>query len=187
MLFASAGVLEHAGIKIPYFAFFAHDAGLQAREPPVNMLLAMGIAATLCVVIGVYPGMLYNLLPYDAPYSPYDMTHVLTQLQLLVFAPLAIVYLHRSGRYPAEVPSVNLDAEWFLRRFFPAVLYGVYQVGSISRMLLNQFFMYGLRNIADYMATHHGPRGVLARNWPTGSMVMWVAVLLAFYMFLYFP
>ncbi|MYG81089.1 MAG: Na(+)/H(+) antiporter subunit D, partial [Gemmatimonadetes bacterium] len=27
MLFASAGVVEHAGIKIPYFAFFAHDSG----------------------------------------------------------------------------------------------------------------------------------------------------------------
>ena len=24
LLFASAGVLEHSGIKIPYFAFFAH-------------------------------------------------------------------------------------------------------------------------------------------------------------------
>ena len=27
LLFASAGVFHHAGIKIPYFAFFAHDRG----------------------------------------------------------------------------------------------------------------------------------------------------------------
>lgn len=187
MLFASAGVLEHAGIKIPYFAFFAHDAGLQAKEAPVNMLLAMGIAAVLCVAIGVYPGLLYSILPYDAIYSPYDVTHVLLQLQLLAFATLAVVYLHRSGRYPAEIPSTNLDAEWIFRRFFPALMRGAYQVFSISRMLLSQFFLYGLRTLSDYMAVHHGPRGVLARDWPTGSMVMWVAVLLAFYMFLYFP
>ena len=45
MLFASAGVVEHAGIKIPYFAFFAHDSGIRTREPPRNMLVAMGIGA----------------------------------------------------------------------------------------------------------------------------------------------
>jgi multicomponent Na+:H+ antiporter subunit D len=33
---------------------------------------------------------------------------------------------------------------------------------------------------------HHGPEGVLARTWPTGSTVLWVAVLLALYMALFF-
>ena len=32
MLFASAGVVEHAGIKIPFFAFFAHDSGIRTRR-----------------------------------------------------------------------------------------------------------------------------------------------------------
>ena len=65
MLFASAGVVEHAGIKIPYFAFFAHDSGIRTREPPVNMLVAMGIGAALCLAIGIRPGLLYGLLPGD--------------------------------------------------------------------------------------------------------------------------
>ena len=55
MLFASVGVLEHAGIKIPFFAFFAHDSGIRCKEAPRNMLLAMAIAATLCIGIGVFP------------------------------------------------------------------------------------------------------------------------------------
>ena len=29
LLFASAGVFHHSGIKIPYFAFFAHDSGIR--------------------------------------------------------------------------------------------------------------------------------------------------------------
>jgi multicomponent Na+:H+ antiporter subunit D len=33
---------------------------------------------------------------------------------------------------------------------------------------------------------HHGPSGVLARTWPTGSMVLWVAILLASYLLLYY-
>src|SRR5690606_9239804 len=63
LLFASAGVFHHAGIKIPYFAFFAHDSGIRCKEAPINMLLAMGIAAALCMAIGMVPGALYALLP----------------------------------------------------------------------------------------------------------------------------
>ena len=42
VLFASAGVFHHAGIKIPFFAFFSHDSGIRCEEAPRNMLWAMG-------------------------------------------------------------------------------------------------------------------------------------------------
>jgi multicomponent Na+:H+ antiporter subunit D len=186
MLFASAGVLEHAGIKIPYFAFFAHDQNIPAREAPVNMLAAMSIAAVFCVLIGVFPGMLYNILPYDAPYSPYDLTHVLTQLQLLSFATLAVVFLHRSGRYPAEIPGVNLDAEWIYRKMLPAI-YGFIRrvLANIGNSLANWMSFVTTRLLAG-LARTHGPQGTLARTWPIGSMVLWVAVLLTFYLVLEF-
>jgi multicomponent Na+:H+ antiporter subunit D len=32
----------------------------------------------------------------------------------------------------------------------------------------------------------HGPQGILARTWPTGSMILWVAVLLAAFLVFYF-
>jgi multicomponent Na+:H+ antiporter subunit D len=185
MLFASAGVLEHAGIKIPYFAFFAHDAGIRAKEPPLNMLAAMAIAAVLCVAIGCYPSMLYNILPFDAPYSPYDMTHVLIQLQLLAFAILGVVYLHRSGRYPAELPSINLDAEWLYRRFGSAVYRRIYQVTLTAGRITGGFVLDVLNVIANSLARHNGPTGILARTWPTGSMVLWLAILLAASLILY--
>lgn len=116
LLFASAGVFHHAGIKIPYFAFFAHDSGLRAKEPPTNMLLAMTIAATLCLAIGIFPQTFYQLLPYPIDYSAYDMTHVLAQTQLLFFSALAFVWLNLKGMYPPELRSVNLDFEWLYRR-----------------------------------------------------------------------
>ena len=186
MLFASAGVLEHAGIKIPYFAFFAHDAKLPAKEPPLNMLAAMAVAALLCIAIGSYPKIFYSILPFDAPYSPYDAGHVLTQLQLLAFAVLGVVFLHRSGLYPAEIPSVNLDAEWFYRRFFPCLyrylLKGLQLLGSVfGGFLLNK-----LNRLLAGLQRHHGPTGTLARTWPIGSMVLWVAVLLSVYLILYY-
>ncbi|HIG05949.1 MAG TPA: Na(+)/H(+) antiporter subunit D [Planctomycetes bacterium] len=116
LLFASAGVLEHAGIKIPYFAFFAHDSKLEAKEPPVNMLLAMTIGAGLCIFIGCRPDLLYNLLPYPVDYLPYTTTHVLTQLQLLLFASLSVVVLMKSGIYPPELVRENLDFDVVYRK-----------------------------------------------------------------------
>ena len=122
MLFASAGVLEHAGIKIPFFSFFAHDSGIRAKEPPRNMLIAMSIGAVLCVLIGVFPTRFYALLPMEMDYHPYDMRHVVTQLQLLAFGALGFITLVKSGVYPDEKRAVHIDAEWFYRKAGPWLL-----------------------------------------------------------------
>ena len=125
LLFASAGVFHHAGIKIPYFAFFSHDAGHRVEEAPKNMIVAMAIAAILCVFIGSYPAPLYSILPYDVAYEPYTPSHIMSQTQLLFFSALAFTLLLLSGIYPAEVRAVNLDADWFYRkggRLFYAVM-----------------------------------------------------------------
>ncbi|MBF0229526.1 MAG: Na(+)/H(+) antiporter subunit D [Desulfamplus sp.] len=114
--FASAGVIAHAGIKVPYFTFFSHDSGIRAKEPPLNMLIAMGIAAFLCVFIGIYPQPLYNILPYPVEYIPYTSAHVVGQLQLLTFGILAFYLLLKSGYYPAEIRAINIDTDWFYRK-----------------------------------------------------------------------
>jgi len=114
--FASAGVFHHAGIKVPFFMFFGHDSGIRAKEPPLNMLIAMGIGAGLCVFLGVYPYPLYAILPYPVDYIPYTGAHVVGQLQLLMFGALAFCLLILSGFYPAEMRAINLDTDWFYRR-----------------------------------------------------------------------
>lgn len=116
LLFASAGVFHHAGIKIPFFAFFSHDSGLRCKEAPRHMLLAMGLTAFLCIFIGSFPQYLYRLLPYATDYQPYTVSHVVAQTQLLFFSALAFTLLLLSGIYPAEIRSVNVDADWFYRK-----------------------------------------------------------------------
>ncbi|MEK6683247.1 MAG: Na(+)/H(+) antiporter subunit D [Nitrospirota bacterium] len=116
LLFASAGVLHHAGIKVPYFTFFSHDSGIRTQEPPLNMLLAMGMAAFLCVFIGIFPGPLYSILPFPVDFIPYTGTHVLNQLQLVSFSVLAFCLLLLSGIYPAEMRAINIDVDWFYRK-----------------------------------------------------------------------
>ena len=122
LVFASAGVLSHSGIKIPYFAFFSHDSGKRPKEAPTHMLIAMGLTAFACIFIGVFPSSLYALLPYDVNYVPYTAGHILAQLQLLVFALLAFALLMRYGFFPAETRTINLDVDWTYRKLAPAFL-----------------------------------------------------------------
>ncbi|MBT8330603.1 MAG: Na(+)/H(+) antiporter subunit D [Desulfofustis sp.] len=130
--FASAGVFHHAGIKVPYFMFFGHDSGIRAQEPPRNMLVGMGIAAFLCVFLGVYPYPLYAILPYPVDYIPYTGAHVVGQLQLLLFGALAFCLLILSGYYPAEMRAINLDTDWFYR--ISALRFSRLAEGVLNRM-----------------------------------------------------
>lgn len=116
LLFASAGVFHHAGIKIPFFAFFGHDAGHRVKEAPPHMLIAMGMAAFLCIFNGTFYKPLYSILPYPALYEPYTMSHIMTQTELLFYSALAFTLLLLSGIYPAEMRAINIDFDWFYRK-----------------------------------------------------------------------
>jgi len=182
MLFASAGVFHHAGIKIPYFAFFAHDSGLRPQEAPTNMLIAMAIAALLCIFIGMQPQYLYAMLPWEIDYWPYDVTHVLAQLQLLFFSALAFVWLNQRGMYPPELRSTNLDVEWFYRKLVPGFIrQGLCLMGGVKASVTAMATapVHSIRNtlLQSSVAKYH-----LSESWPTGSMVFWIAIILAVYL-----
>jgi multicomponent Na+:H+ antiporter subunit D len=118
LLFASAGVLHYVGIKIPYLAFFGRDSGIRVAEAPRHMLIAMGLTALLCIVIGVRPQLLYHILPFPVGYSPYTLSHVMASSNSFSSRP-------RLRRPPAKglvsrmLPSTNLDFDWIWRRGLP--------------------------------------------------------------------
>ena len=186
LLFASAGVFHHAGIKIPYFAFFAHDSGIRCEEAPRNMLFAMAITAALCIGIGVFPGAIYGMLPYAVVYEPYTTTHVVAQLQLLLFSALAFSVLVRTGIYPPELRSVNLDSDWLYRVVAPAaVSFGGRLIGWVQRTG-GAAVSAGIHRFVDFTLRESRPQGLLVRTWATGSMALWVMVMLLAYLVLYY-
>jgi multicomponent Na+:H+ antiporter subunit D len=184
LLFASAGVFHHAGIKIPYFAFFAHDSGKRCKEAPLNMLIAMGIAATLCIAIGSFPSVFYQLLPYGAKYHPYTLEHVVTQLQLLFFSALAFTLLMRTGIYPPELRSINLDIDWLYRRLGYQTLVGLNAAATWCWAQLTDVANGVTRSFNARLHRHHGPDGIFGRWWPTGTMAFWTTVMLGAYLIL---
>jgi multicomponent Na+:H+ antiporter subunit D len=150
------------------------------------MLLAMALAAALCIAIGVYPGPLYALLPYAVSFDPYTAGHVIAQSQLLLFAMLAFAILMRAGLYPPELPSVNLDFDWIYRRALPAAARVAVAVLSAGRRWAAAQAGWMIDRFMVLVVHYHGPEGVFARTWPVGGAAIWVLVLLAGLLIVYY-
>ncbi|MEM6414985.1 MAG: Na(+)/H(+) antiporter subunit D [Pseudomonadota bacterium] len=183
LLFASAGVLEHAGIKIPFFTFFAHDSGKRPSEAPPHMLVAMGISSVLCIAIGLFPETLYAYLPDPKAlndYHPYSAYHIVEQTQLLIWAVIAFAVLKVMKWYPAEIPSDNLDTDWFYRIPGRALAGWCADATSAVWRLSWDAFRTWFMGWMSRIYSVHGPEGQLARAWPIGFMALAVAVVLAF-------
>jgi len=119
---AAIGTFYCNGLKVPYFVWFGKNKCQpatfeRAKDPPWNMLAAMGLTAFLCVFIGCYTPYLYHLLPYQnaaAAYHPYTSYHVSETLQILLFTALAFFVLVRLRKIEPH-RGTNLDLDWFYR------------------------------------------------------------------------
>ena len=179
---ASAGVFLHAGVKFPWFVFFQKDSGMRPSEPPLNMRLAMYLFAFLCIALGVYPDPLYAILPYEVNYVPYTAEHVVAQLQLLLFSGLAFFVLLPMMK---RTLTISLDLDWFYRvlafNMAKRIIHLIKWIFKALQDMLSQL----LNGLLKFTSHHHGSQGVLARTWPTGSMVLWIAILLGSYILLH--
>ena len=116
---ASIGTFLHTRLKLPYGTWFGQARPgeqvdrIEAKEPPLNMLVAMGLTAFLCILTGVYPKLLYDLLPYPVTYTPYTAYSVVAALQLLTFTAAAF-FLFRA-KLGGE-PTISVDTDWFYRK-----------------------------------------------------------------------
>jgi multicomponent Na+:H+ antiporter subunit D len=188
---ASAGVFLHAGIKFPWFVFFQKDSGLRPKDAPWNMGLAMVIFASLCVLLGVFPEMLYSLLPYPVDYEPYTVGKVLFYLQLLLFSGLAFFVLLPLMK---RTMTISLDTDWLWRRMIFSLLKviertlsSIGEVVAIQRARLQKFLhVMAVRYLGQPHTADSKERGMFARSWPVGTTALWIAGLLSAYVLMYY-
>jgi multicomponent Na+:H+ antiporter subunit D len=184
LMFASAGVLEHAGIKVPFMAFFAHDSGKRPEEAPFNMLLAMGLASGLCLIIGLYPGWFYALLPFRDQAQEFlvqdlfSMSHLLQQLQLLAFAGLAFMLLWWFRLYPKEQPGVILDVEWLWRKAGPMAGRALARPLSRGGRIVSGLVSTALAGIQAGARQVFAAEGVVSRKVPLSATAIWAVCIL---------
>jgi multicomponent Na+:H+ antiporter subunit D len=115
---ASVGTFLHTGLKLPYFTWFGPKSAIEPLPIPWNMYAAMVLAGAINVAIGVYPKLLYDLMPFPVVYRPYTIPHVIENLQLLAFTGLGFwLLLDKLG----GKATITLDFDWFYRRPAPIV------------------------------------------------------------------
>ncbi|MEO1244559.1 MAG: Na(+)/H(+) antiporter subunit D [Pseudomonadota bacterium] len=188
---ASAGVFLHAGIKFPWFVFFQKDSGLRPKDAPWNMGAAMVLFSALCLLIGIFPNVFYEFLPYPVDYQAYTPGKVLFYLQLLLFSGLAFFLLLPLMR---RTETISLDTDWVWRvglsRAMALLGRGLADTGAGIREMLES-----LRRELDKLArnllgadrrTTDGERGYFARSWTIGLTALWIAVLLSAYVLAYY-
>ncbi|MHB8842695.1 MAG: Na(+)/H(+) antiporter subunit D [Candidatus Aquicultor sp.] len=197
MLLASVGTFLSVGLKLPYFAWFGKDCGLKPKEPPKNMLWAMGITSFLCFLIGVYPKVLYDLLPFKeaaAEFHPYNMPHLSETNQILLFTGLGFFLLLKRLQPEAKI---NLDFDWFYRklvdgfmwfdqRFIQAFDFGwgeLYRSLALKSMMAFAGFFawfdrWGIDGVVDNVAYGTQEFGNQIRKVQTGNIQNYLAVAL---------
>ncbi len=187
MLFASAGVMEHSGIKVPYFTFFAHDSGRWVKEAPWNMLVAMSLAALLCIVLAwPWSGyeLLYSIMPYTTNYKPYTWDHVVFQLQLLFAAIFAFNLLKRYKLYPAERRAEIVDADILYRRTGKNIAVWADAVWTRLSASMSAWRARGMKHIGRHLYHVFSPAGTLSQAAPSGLPAVLTATVLIFVLIL---
>ncbi|MBI2831323.1 MAG: Na(+)/H(+) antiporter subunit D [Chloroflexi bacterium] len=150
---AAVGTFLHTGLKLPYFTWFGPQRSLKPAPIPRGMYAGMALTAGLCFAIGVYPAMLYNILPFPVTYQPYTATHVIETMQLLIFTGFGFWLL--VGKLGGE-STVTLDTDWFYRR--PSRLAYNLFVLSLSRLfdVVERITMRIVRSLAMVSANPAG-------------------------------
>lgn len=123
LMLASIGTFYCNGLKVPYFVWFGKDkcsdkVRESAGDPPWNMLAAMGIAAFLCIFLGIAYGPLYRLLPFAdvaAAYHPYNAAHIFESLQILLFTACAFFIMVKLHKIEPHA-GINVDNDILYRR-----------------------------------------------------------------------
>ncbi|TSA47137.1 MAG: Na(+)/H(+) antiporter subunit D [Deltaproteobacteria bacterium] len=113
MLLASVGTFLSVGLKLPYATWYGENRGLSPLPPPRNMYFAMAAAAFFCLLHGIMPGLLYDMLPYQVHFAPYTFPHLVETSQILIFT-FAAFWIFRK-KVAGEV-GITLDVDWFYRR-----------------------------------------------------------------------
>jgi multicomponent Na+:H+ antiporter subunit D len=110
---ATTGTFLSIVLKQSYYMFFGKDSGMRTKEPPLNMLIAMGIASFICLLIGVFPSTLYSLLPFPVHYAPYTSQHIMSTLGIFGFTAFGFFMLLKNI---VPKPTISLDTDWLYRK-----------------------------------------------------------------------
>jgi multicomponent Na+:H+ antiporter subunit D len=153
LLLASIGTFFCLGLKIPYFTWFSQPKSrMRPSSPPKTMLWGMAAAAFCCVLIGLWPSLLYLGLPYAVDHHPFTVYQLTESVQILSCTFLAF-WLMRDKL--VDKAKISLDLDWlyraparYIRKIFVEGLGFVFYVANQITLWLAGYLVQWSRNPA---------------------------------------
>ncbi|MBP3341358.1 MAG: hypothetical protein J6K99_02410, partial [Peptococcaceae bacterium] len=134
---ASIATFVSITLKMGYFIFFGEDNDkvVVQRKVPMGMYIAMGIDAVLCVLFGVFPDLLYNMLPMEMEYHVFTVDHFMAYIQLLGVSMIPfMMYLDHMKPHS----ELSLDFDWFYRKPFKKLIHSISSLVCAVRLALGE-------------------------------------------------
>ena len=140
LLAASVGTLLSVTLKVNYFVFWKEPelhggcaeitnvtaASVCPQRVPFNMKIAMTAGAAACLITGVFPSLLQEIIPFGSDGHAYTVDHITQYLQLFAGAALVFALLVEKM---APHEGISLDTDWFFRR---PMKYGFYRLSEVG-------------------------------------------------------
>ena len=95
-------------LKLGYFAFL-RPGNSEASDPPALMQAAMLGVAGLCIIIGIYPPVLYAILPFPATFEAYDPVRILSAVAVLGAAAVFFFTVGKKILEPHDTRLIDAD------------------------------------------------------------------------------
>ena len=189
LLFASAGVFHHSGIKIPYFAFFAHDSGKRSRstDQHADRDGRRGLPVRRDWHL---PGTTLRAAPVRHGEARLDALRHDPRRHDVTAAVLFSARVRVSAEdraLPGELRSTNVDSEWIYRRGGKRLVLvlghfvgGWYRIGRAAAGR-------ALMQVVDRVGRLHSPAtSLLGEPWAISEATLLVAAMLIAFLLLAF-
>jgi multicomponent Na+:H+ antiporter subunit D len=111
---------------------------------------------------------------------------VITQVQLLLFATLAYLALRVWGWYPQLKPGVLLDVDWLYRRLLPGIVRDARRRSHRLSIVTHYLTRRSISQLNAQLRDRFSDTGSHGATRPTGQMALWVGILLAACLLLYY-
>nr|WP_314631168.1 proton-conducting transporter membrane subunit [uncultured Mogibacterium sp.] len=110
----SIGTWLSVALKVNWFVFFDKARSeFEVKPIPMCMKIGMILGASGCIILGVYPSLLFRIMPYKIDVNPFNIGHILEYMILFAGATL-VFWIFRVKILPHD--ELSLDFDWFFRK-----------------------------------------------------------------------
>lgn len=178
LLVGLAGTVLHMGLRFPLLLFFQGEAPGGAADATGSARAALLVTSVASLGILV-PGLLSAGLPFPGEGTTPNLGTLLFLLAAVggsaLLARLILPRLPSGG-------GIRWDWDCLYRKQGLSLLRGSLSLGGAIWKGIEAGPLRLLKRLLIGLSRSHGPQGSLARSWPSGSMALWVGVILGAYL-----